>query len=240
MFSRIAARYDLANDVLSAGIHRRWRRAAVRLGQIPAGARVLDLCTGTGDQSAILAEAVGRQGLVIGLDFVLPMLRIAAKKYVSLAAVDLTDNTAEKRVGATDRASIAFVNGDALALPFADQTFDVATISFGIRNVDNPLNCLVEINRVLRPGGRLIVLEFGRPELIGLRELYRLYGKWVMPNLGGFLTRDRSAYEYLPRTAAAFPDAFDFLELMRRANFKCLRFKRFMSGIAFAYFAERA
>ncbi len=228
MFSRIAGRYDLANDVLSMGIHRLWRKQAVKLSGVRAGARVLDLCTGTGDQSFILAKHVGSAGVVIGLDFVMPMLSIASHKQRTSA--DLLANGA----------SISFVHGDAMRLPFDNSVFDVVTISFGIRNVGSAVGCLMEINRVLKPGGRLMVLEFGRPQVGSFNWIYSLYGKWLMPRLGGFVTKDRAAYEYLPKTAAVFPDGFDFLELMRLANFKCLQFRAFLTGVAFAYTGDRA
>ena len=183
MFARIAGRYDLANDVLSLGIHRFWRRQAVKLSGIGRGAEVLDLCAGTGDQSFSLADTVGREGSVIGLDFVMPMLTLAAAK---------NGRFSERKVG---RAPVTFLQGDAMTLPFADGAFDLVTISFGIRNVDSPVKCLQEIYRVLRPGGRVMVLEFGRPQISWLRYCYDLYSRWIMPTLGGLLSGDRSAYE---------------------------------------------
>jgi len=223
MFGRIAERYDLTNDVLSLGIHRAWRKVAVRFVGVSEGERVLDLCTGTGDQAFALAQQVGRSGWVAGLDFVPRMLELA----------QLKDR------GRVPVLQIPFIQGDATSLPFGDEQFDLVTISFGIRNVDDPLLCLQEILRVLRPGGRVMVLEFGRPQAPIFGRIYELYSKFVMPILGGVLTGDRSAYEYLPKTAAAFPDGFDFIELLRQANFRCLRFKPLMSGLAYVYSANR-
>ena len=225
MFAKIARRYDLANDVLSLGIHRWWRDRAVRSADIKVGQRVLDLCTGTGDQAFALARVVGQSGMVAGLDFVPDMLALAEQK----SATRLNGNGAHPH----------FLQGDASVLPFRSELFDAVTISFGIRNVDDPLACLKEIYRVLRPGGRVMVLEFGRPRAPGFAQIYNLYSRYVMPQLGGALTGNRAAYEYLPRTAKAFPDGFDFLELLRRANFQCLEFKPLLSGLAYIYCAQR-
>jgi len=218
MFSSIAPRYDVANIVLSFGLDRLWRRAAVRESGAGAGARVLDCATGTGDLALAFRRAVGATGTVVGTDFCEPMLAPARQK--------------AHRAGLGD---VRFEVADVLALPFPEASFDVASIAFGIRNVDDPVRGLREMARVVRPGGRVVVLEFGQPEG-AFGALYRLYSRVLMPRIGGLLTGNRSAYEYLPRTAAAFPAGEQFLELMDRSGSFSDRRARSLSGdIAFVY-----
>ena len=199
MFASIAGRYDAANQVLSLGVHRGWRRAAVRMAQARPGMRVLDCATGTGDLALEFARAVEPGGEVTAADFCPEMLQHAPAK------------------AARARLPIRFAVADALALPFANQSFDVVSIGFGIRNVDDPLQCLREMTRVLRPGGSAIVLEFGRPRG-AFGAVFRGYSATVLPLVGGLLTGNRAAYEYLPRTAAAFPSGEEFLALMRESG----------------------
>ncbi|KFA88636.1 bifunctional demethylmenaquinone methyltransferase/2-methoxy-6-polyprenyl-1,4-benzoquinol methylase UbiE [Archangium violaceum] len=199
MFSSIATRYDVTNEVLSLGIHRLWRRAAVRLSGAREGSAVLDCATGTGDLALAFKRKVGASGRVVGTDFCKEMLDHAPAK------------------AAREGLPVEFQVADAMALPFADASFDVASIAFGIRNVDDPVKCLKEMARVVRPGGRVVVLEFGQPTgLFG--GLFRLYSKVIMPTIGGLLTGNRAAYEYLPRTSAAFPAGEKFLSLMEQSD----------------------
>lgn len=217
MFTGIAGRYDRANDVLSFGVHRRWRRAAVRASAAKAGDAVLDLATGTGDLAFAFRRRVGPDALVLGLDFSAGMLRQAAAKR------------------ARRRAHLDLVRSDALALPVPDGRFDVASIAFGIRNVDDPRRCVEEMARAVRPGGRVVVLEFGTPRgLVG--PAYRWYSRHVMPRVGGLVTGDRAAFEYLPRTAAAFPYGEAFERLMRdAAAFAALEVVPLTGGVAWLY-----
>ena len=199
MFASIAPRYDAANELLSLGVHKGWRRAAVRLSQAAEGQSVLDCATGTGDLALEFKRKVSAAGEVIGTDFCAEMLEAAPGKAA--------------RAGL----SIEFAVADVLSLPYADARFDVASIAFGIRNVDDPLQCLRELGRVVKPGGRVVVLEFGQPRG-AFGALFRIYSKGVMPLLGGLVTGNRAAYQYLPRTAAQFPAGDKFLALMREAN----------------------
>ncbi len=195
MFSAIAGRYDAANDALSFGVHRLWRQRAVRLSGARPGQSVLDCATGTGDLALAFKRAVGDSGRVVGTDFCAEMLAAAPLK--------------ARRAGL----AVEFEVADALNLPYPDRCFDIASISFGIRNVDDPVKCLAELARVVKPGGCVVVLELGQPHgLFG--ALFRLYARYVMPLLGQLVTGQRSAYEYLPRTAAAFPAGDRFLALM--------------------------
>jgi len=199
MFASIARRYDAANEILSLGIHKGWRRAAVAISGASRGQRVLDCATGTGDLALEFKRAVGPSGEVIGTDFCAEMLQSAPRK-AARAGLD-----------------VQFAVADALALPYPEARFDVASIAFGIRNVDDPLRCLREMARVVKPGGSVIVLEFGQPRG-AFGAVFRAYSRGVMPLVGGLLTGNRAAYEYLPRTAAAFPAGERFLALMREAG----------------------
>ena len=183
MFGRIAPRYDLLNRALSLGVDRRWRRALLaRAGEV-AGARVVDACCGTGDVALGFARAGAR---VVGVDFTREMLDRAQAKRGS-------------------RAGAVFAHGDALALPVADASADVCTVAFGIRNVADRAAALREMARVVRPGGRVLVLEFSMPGGRVLGGLYRFYFTRVLPRVGALVSRDDDAYLYLPRTVLAWP-----------------------------------
>ena len=199
MFSSIATRYDVTNEVLSLGIHRLWRRSAVKLSGAKEGSHVLDCATGTGDLALAFKRKVGSTGRVVGTDFCPEMLESAPAKAAKAGL------------------EVEFQVQDAMALTLPDNSFDVASISFGIRNVDDPVKCLREMARVVRPGGRVVVLEFGQPTG-PYGALFRFYSKTVMPAIGGLLTGNKAAYQYLPRTAAAFPAGDRFLSLMDQAG----------------------
>lgn len=215
MFAQIAPRYDRANRVLSFGIDQRWRRRAAAAAAVHPTDVVLDLACGTGDLSLLLQRRVSTP--VTGADFTWEMLPIAARK------------TAKRHAAAR------YVCADALRLPFADATFDAVTIAFGIRNLDDPVAGLREMARVVRPGGRVVVLEFGQPTgLFG--RAYRAYARHVMPRVGGLVTGARAAYEYLPRTAAQFPAGAAFLRLMDESDaFASHSLRRLTGGVAYVY-----
>lgn len=199
MFASIAPSYDRINQILSFGIHHRWRAKLIRMSGISKGASVLDCATGTGDLALEFATAVGPEGKVTGTDFCPEMLEHAPAK-------------AEARGLQVD-----FEVADAMDLPYDDDGYDVSSISFGIRNVDDPVVCLRELARVVKPGGRVMVLEFGQPEGI-FGAMYRFYSNTVIPTLGGIISGNREAYRYLPETSAAFPAGEAFLEKMREAG----------------------
>jgi demethylmenaquinone methyltransferase/2-methoxy-6-polyprenyl-1,4-benzoquinol methylase len=222
MFASIAPGYDRTNQVLSLGVHRLWRRAAVKFGAVGAGQKALDCATGTGDLALALKRAVGPSGEVIGTDFCAEMLIPAPAK--------------AERAGLP----VHFQVADALALPFEKARFDLATIAFGIRNVDDPVQCLREMARVVRPGGRVVVLEFGQPQGI-FGALFRFYSRFVMPMIGGWITGNRAAYEYLPRTSAAFPAGERFVSLMEQAGVFARREAHPLTfGTAYVYVGEVA
>lgn len=219
MFSDISERYDLGNDILSFGTHRLWKNAMVRRAAAPRGGRVLDLATGTGDIALRFTDAVGPEGEVVGVDFCPDMIELARKR---------PNN---------DRPNLRFEVGDAMNIRFASDSFDVCSISFGIRNVDDPVKALSEMRRVVKPGGRVVVLEFGQPRgLFG--SLYRFYSNTLLPIVGGIVCGNREAYDYLNRTASTFPCREEFIDLMHRAGFRRATWKSLFGGIAFLYIGE--
>jgi len=220
MFDRIAHRYDLLNRLLSAGTDQRWRRAAVdELGLGPE-ACILDVCTGTAD---LLIEAVGRHAgrSGAGIDLSTRMLEHGVRKL--------------REAGLASRAFLAV--GDAERIPLASDGFDGALIAFGIRNVGDPLAALAEIRRLLRPGGRLVVLEFSLPEG-PLGPLYRFYFERVLPRIGGLVSGDPSAYSYLPASVGRFPMPQEFGALMERAGFRGVTWRPLTGGIAHLHRGE--
>lgn len=217
MFASIADRYDVTNSVLSLGIHHLWRKKAVRLSGAKPGDHILDCATGTGDLAITFKKRVGDSGYVLGTDFCDAMIAPAPEK-------------AKKR-----NLVIDFEVADAMNLPYDDNRFDVCSISFGIRNVDDPLVCLNEMARVVKSGGRVAVLEFGQPKGI-MSWPYRFYSKYIIPTLGGLLTGNKDAYQYLPETSAAFPAEQKFLDLMQSTNsFNSTEYHKLNGGIAYIY-----
>jgi demethylmenaquinone methyltransferase/2-methoxy-6-polyprenyl-1,4-benzoquinol methylase len=228
MFDAIAGRYDLLNHVLSLGLDRRWRARAVAELQLADGERLLDLCTGTGDLAIAAAERsasdrrTGRKPLqVIGVDFAAAMLQIARDK--------------ARARGLQSR--IPLVRGDATALPVADASCDAASIGFGIRNVDQPERAIAELARVLRPGGRLAILEFGFPKIPGIRTLYRLYFRRVLPLIGRAVSRHGEAYSYLPGSVEAFQSPQAFSCMLESAGFARVCAVPLTLGIVYLFMA---
>jgi len=211
MFDRIAPRYDRLNRAMTAGLDGRWRRAAAAAADLAAGDRALDCCTGTGDLAFELADRVTASGSVVGLDFAEEML-------------------ARARVKAGERgAAVEFLQGDALELPFGDDSFDAATVAFGIRNVSDLDRGIAEMARVVRPGGRVVILEITTPAR--LRPFYDVWFGRVVPQLGRLLGRDSAAYSYLPASVRRFPEPPELAARMAAAGLVDVRWRGLAGGI---------
>ena len=222
MFAAIATRYDLLNHLLSGNVDRRWRRLVVKrlAATLPTpNARILDVACGTGDLS--LALVAGTHADVVGLDFCRPMLDVAGAKSTGRGL------------------TISFVEGDALNLPFRDQSFDGVSIAFGLRNLASLEEGLGEILRILRPGGTVAVLEFSRPRAPILRTLFRLYFTKVLPLFGGLISGSKSAYQYLPDSVSRFPDQSSLAEVMKGDGFSEVTFQNLTGGIAALHLGRR-
>ncbi len=215
MFAGIAGRYDLLNHVLSLNIDKRWRsRVSLSLRDIldRPDAAVLDVACGTGDLSIELNR--GSEARIIGTDFCRPMLTRARSKSLSQAR------------------TISYVEGDALNLPFEEDQYDAVTIAFGLRNLANVRDGLVELGRILKPGGRLAVLEFSSPVVPGFGRLFNFYFSHVLPRIGGAVSGSRGAYEYLPDSVSRFPDQKKLARLIEETGFSDVEYTNLTGGIA--------
>ncbi len=222
MFSGIASRYDVLNHVLSANIDKRWRtKVAGILKETLADpeARVLDVACGTGDLSIELKRSGSAS--IVGTDFCRPMLAIADKK------------SEDSSLG------IPFVEGDGMRLSFDDETFEAVTIAFGLRNFSNWEEGLRELHRVLKPTGKLVVLEFSSPIVPGFRQAFRFYFTRVLPRIGGMVSGSRGAYEYLPDSVSRFPDQNGLAAMMRQIGFSDVEYKNLTGGIAAIHFGTK-
>jgi demethylmenaquinone methyltransferase/2-methoxy-6-polyprenyl-1,4-benzoquinol methylase len=222
MFSGIASKYDFLNHLLSVNIDKRWRKlVADRLREIlnDPQALVLDVACGTGDLAIELQS--GARARVIGTDFCRPMLEIAFDKNKKKAT------------------SIPYLEADGMNLSFADQTFDAVTIAFGLRNFSNWESGLREFHRILKTGGKLVVLEFSSPIVPGFRQLFQFYFSHILPRIGGAVSGSRGAYEYLPDSVSRFPDQKNLVSLMRKIGFSDVEYKNLTGGIAAIHIGVR-
>ncbi len=223
MFARISGRYDLLNTVMTVGMHHWWRRRAAILATRDLDGVVLDVATGTGDLAIALARRPGMRQ-VIGLDFVPEMLHLARQK-------------AQRR---NSSKTSGFLQGDALALPFPDNAFACATCGFGLRNMGDVPKALAEMARVVQPGGRVVILEIVPRKSKGLAPwLINLYFRRVVPVLGRFLTGEREAYTYLPRSVDAFPLAGELIHLMEDAGLRNVSYRNAGMGMVAIHVGEK-
>lgn len=197
MFNTIAPRYDLLNHLLSLGIDKSWRTKAINTLKHLNNPKVLDVATGTGDL-AIKAHNILKCPIV-GSDLSAGMLEIARDKVKQLGLENM----------------ITFAEADSEALPFSDNQFDAVTVAFGVRNYENLDKGLSEMARVIRSGGQMVILEFSKPKHFPFKQIYMFYFKYILPFMGGLISRDRKAYEYLPQSVLAFPDGEEFENHMR-------------------------
>ena len=223
MFGGIASRYDLLNHLLSLSIDKGWRRngANVLRPLLANGVSAwLVVASGTGDLSLELAS--GAKASITGTDFCRPMLEFAKKK---IDAAELT---------------IPLVEADAMDLPFPSESFDAVTIAFGLRNLPNVENGLSELLRILRPKGKLVVLEFSQPVVPGVREAFNLYFTRVLPRIGGLVSGSRCAYEYLPDSVRGFPPQKELAAMMQKIGFSNVQYRNLTGGIAALHIVERS
>ena len=223
MFDAIAGRYDLLNTVLSGGLDRYWRRRAITTLQLTGQERLLDVCTGTADVAIGAARRANGAARVVGVDFSESMLAhgLVKVKHASLAT------------------RIQLIRGDAMALPAADASVDAATMAFGIRNVQRADVACQELFRVLRPGGRFAVLEFGLPVIPAVRPMYLWYFNHVLPRIGRAVSRHDAAYSYLPESVGSFQFGEHFARILRDAGFSQVTASPLALGIVYLYTGQK-
>lgn len=222
MFDAIAPRYDLLNRLLSAGFDQRWRARALRELALTESDVLVDVCTGTADVAVAASRLPRAPKRVIGLDFSAEMLRRGLQK-----------------VRRARRDAILLVHADATRLPLADQSADAATIAFGIRNVQQPALACRELARVIRPNGRIAILEFGLPRSAWFRRMYLWYAEHVLPRVGALVSKHRSAYAYLPESVGRFPPPEQFGQLLQDSGFPHVAIVPLTLGIVYLYVARK-
>ena len=215
VFHSVADKYDLMNDVMSFGIHRLWKNTAMTLSGVKRGQQVLDLAGGTGDLTKRLSKRVGPEGRVVLSDINESMLEEGRKRLINEGIVG---NVEFKQINAEE-------------IPFEDQTFDLVTIGFGLRNVTDKLKALKEMKRVLKPGGRLLVLEFSQPVIPGLGKLYDFYSFNIIPRMGELIAKDGDSYRYLTESIRMHPGQEELKAMMLEAGFDEVDYKNLTGGI---------
>ena len=215
VFHSVASRYDLMNDLMSAGIHRLWKRFTIELSGVRAGHSVLDIAGGTGDLAAKFAEIVGAEGLVVMADINDSMLNVGRDKLIDKGVLE----------------GLTFAQADAQYLPFADNSFYCITIAFGLRNVTDKSLALSSMLRVLKPGGRLLVLEFSKPTNPLLGKVYDAYSFNVLPRLGQLIAGDAESYQYLAESIRVHPDQDTLKDVMSDSGFEQCEFFNMTGGI---------
>ena len=215
VFEKIYKNYDSMNSIISFEQHKVWRKDVMDRIHVGKGEKALDVCCGTGDWSIALSDAVGETGKVIGLDFSKNMLSVAEEKQEALQLEQLE-----------------LVHGNAMELPFEDNTFDYVTIGFGLRNVPDYMTVLKEMYRVVKPNGRVVCLETSQPELIGFKQLYFFYFRFIMPLFGKLFAKSYDEYAWLNESTENFPDKKKLKEMFQEAGFSFVEVKSYTLGVA--------
>lgn len=220
-FNSVARHYDFMNSLLSFGIHHLWKRTAVKMMDLKIGDKVIDVCGGTGDLAILAARPVGSSGRVILYDINRSMINAGRHK--------VANSLLKKR--------ISYVQGDAEDISYADQSFNAAMVGFGIRNVTHMENGFREMYRLLKPGGKLMCLEFSKPTSAVFRRLYDFYSFYIMPLVGEIFAGNRQAYTHLPETIRLFPLPDELADILKKIGFSEVSYRRFSNGIAVIHLA---
>lgn len=215
VFHSVASKYDVMNDLMSFGVHRLWKRFAIEMSGVRPGQRVLDLAGGTGDLAMKFARIVGAEGQVVLADINASMLEVGRQRLINAGVVG----------------NVEYAQVNAEALPFPDNHFDLVTIAFGLRNVTDKDKALASMQRVLRPGGRLLVLEFSKPAVPGLSPLYDLYSFTMLPMMGRLIAGDAESYRYLAESIRMHPDQSTLQGMMEEAGFDRVEYFNLTGGI---------
>lgn len=222
MFDKVSSKYDFLNRILSLGIDISWRNKVVKIVNEKNPKDILDIATGTGDLAISIAEK-NKTAKVIGFDLSEGMLSYGRKK-ITKKGLD---------------SNIKMIQGDAENMPFEDNTFDVVTVSFGVRNFENLEKGLIDIYRVLKPNGKLVILEFSTPEKFPMKQLYAFHSKYILPTVGNFFSEDSTAYDYLPNSIKAFPYGEKMVAILENCGYKNTYCKKLTSGISSIYVGEK-
>ncbi len=215
VFEKIYGNYDKMNSVISFQQHFRWRKDTMKKMNVQKGAKALDVCCGTADWSIALAEAVGNNGEVIGLDFSKNMLKIG-----------------EEKIKERKLEQVKLVHGNAMDLPFPDHSFDYVTIGFGLRNVPDYMQVLREMRRVVKPGGIVVCLETSQPTMFGYRQAYYFYFRFIMPMFGKLFAKSFNEYSWLQESARDFPGMKELADMFKEAGLKNVTYKPYSGGVA--------
>ncbi|MEW4208450.1 demethylmenaquinone methyltransferase [Priestia megaterium] len=215
VFEKIYKNYDQMNSVISFQRHKAWRKDTMKRMNVQKGTKALDVCCGTADWTLAMAEAVGETGEAVGLDFSQNMLKIG-----------------EEKVKNSPFSNITLLHGNAMELPFEDNSFDYVTIGFGLRNVPDYLQVLKEMQRVVKPGGKVVCLETSQPTMIGYRQMYLLYFKYIMPALGKMVAKSYDEYSWLQESARDFPGQKQLADMFREAGLIDVEVKSYTGGVA--------
>lgn len=222
VFEKISTNYDSMNAIISFNRHLSWRKDVMKRMEVKQGAHALDVCTGTGDWAISLAAETGTAGHVTGLDFSENMLHVAKEKNLELSLEQLN-----------------FIHGNAMELPFEDNTFDYVTIGFGLRNVPDYQTVINEMYRVTKPGGKVVCLETSQPTLIGWRQLYFFYFRFIMPLFGKIFAKSYKEYAWLHESAKDFPNKKELKKMFMKADFTDIEVKSYSGGVAAMHMATK-